>query len=99
MKAETALRRALVAAFAADGASLIIETIASRPWASATFSGTQHELLLRIIGGEIDGLIADIGDRGFDLPGHILIDVAANEIGGDGESRLLVVEALTVKAD
>lgn len=99
MKAETALRRALVSAFAGEGDAIAVEKMATRPWASVTFSGERHELRLRLSDARADALIAGIGEREFDLPGHILIDIAATEIARDGEERLLAVEALTAAAD
>ena len=50
-------------------------------------------------GSGVAALLAGIGEREFDLPGHILIDIAATEIGRDGEDMLLTIEALTVVAD
>lgn len=99
MNADAALRRALVAAFADDDITANIGNIRSHAWASATFTGMRHELRLRLSGLRAEALIAGLGDREFDLPGHILIDIAATEIGRDGEERVLAVEALTVTAD
>jgi hypothetical protein len=99
MKAEAALRRALIALFAANDVTANIGTIRSVSWASATFSGMRHELQLRLSGLSGCALLAGIGEREFDLPGHILIDIAATEIGRDGADALVAVEALTVEAD
>ena len=99
MNAETALRRALMRLFAEARVTANIGNIRSIPWASATFSGTRHELQLHL--SDLSGCdpIDGIGEREFDLPGHILIDIAATEIGRDGEDRLVAVEALTVESD
>ncbi|MGQ0661283.1 hypothetical protein [Sphingosinicella sp.] len=99
MKAEAALRRALVSLLAAEGVTATIENIRSHPWASATFSGTRHELRLRLSDSSGCALLADLAEREFDLPGHILIDIAAADMARDGDDMLLTVEALTVVAD
>lgn len=99
MKAEAALRRALLSFFATNDVTANIGNIRSHAWASATFCGTRHELRLRLSALSGCALLAGIGEREFDLPGHILIDIAATETGRDGEDILLAVEALTVEAD
>lgn len=99
MNAEKALRRALTTAFAEAMVNANIGNIRSDGWASATFTGMRHELGLRLSGSGVDAFIAGIGEREFDLPGHILIDIVATEIGRDGEDRLVTLEALTVAAD
>ncbi len=103
MKAETALDRALVALFAGRGAMTIIEHSVSRPWTSATFAGTRHEVELRVAGADaakaVRTALADLGDREFDLPGHILVDIATAGVSTDGDNRLVTIEALTVVAD
>lgn len=99
MNAEAALRRALLTCFASDNVSANIGNIRSHAWASITFSGMRHELNLQLAGSGVDALIAEIGEREFELPGHILIDIAAREVSRDREQRALLVEALTVAAD
>lgn len=102
MNAEVALRRALIAAFADARVTANVENIRSRPWASATFSGTRHELRVRLSGSSglpESPVIAGLGERDFDLPGHILIDIAAMEIDDDGDDHVLALDALTIEAD
>lgn len=99
MRAEAALRRALGAMFAEAAVTANIGNIRSRAWASATFAGTRHELELGLSGAGAEALIAGIGERELELPGHILIDIAATEVGRNGEERLFELEALTVAAD
>lgn len=103
MKAERPLGRALAAAFAEHGAMTFVEEIAGTPWASATFSGSRHRIALRLTGPEAelaaDSVLADLGEREFALPGHILIDIACEaEKRIEGEV-LLTLEALTIEAD
>ena len=99
MSAEAALRRALAELFAQADVTANIGTIRSEEWASVTFSGMRHALELRLAGMGADALIAGLGEHEFDLKGHILIDIAATELGRDGEDRVFAVEALTVAAD
>ena len=99
MKSETALRRALLAMLAREDVTANIGSIRSDAWASATFTGVRHELRLRLSGRGVEAMIAGIGEREFDLPGHILIDMGATEISRDHGGRWLALEALTVTAD
>ena len=77
MNAAEALRRALVAAFASDRIIADIAAVRSTPWASVTFTGVRHELSMRLSGPRADELITGLSERELDLPGHILIDIAA----------------------
>jgi hypothetical protein len=99
MTAESALRRALADLFAQADVSANIGNIRSEEWASVTFTGMRHELRLRLSDASGRGLIAALADREFDLPGHILIDIAATELDCEGGDRLFAIEALTVAAD
>ena len=99
MNAAAALRRALVAAFASDRIIADIAAVRSTPWASVTFTGVRHELSMRLSGPRADELITGLSERELDLPGHILIDIAATEVGRGGDNRSVKVEALTVAAD
>ena len=78
---------------------------ASRSWASATFVGARHVLELHFAGegaGAAAGDFLDgLGSREFDLPGHVVADIAlvSDERNSEGTMVRLVVEALTVEAD
>lgn len=99
MNVEAALRRAFAEVCAGQDVTATIGTIRSRDWASVTFSGMRHELPLRLSGSGAEALVEGLSEREFELPGHILIDIAARECGRAGEDRLWLVEALTVAAD
>lgn len=76
--ATTALLRALHARL--GECDIAFEEISSRSWASATFVGARHELILRL-DGDRAGTIADAFANGleeaeFQLRGHILADIA-----------------------
>lgn len=82
-----------------------IEEIRSRSWASATFAGVQHELTFRLEGegaeASADELLLDIGEREFDLRGHIVADIAlvsrTRASGPRGPLVRICLEALTLE--
>jgi len=63
----------------------------------------RHELRLRLAGSAAARaakiVLVDLAEREFDLPGHILVDIAAADVANDGGDVLLTIEALTVVAD
>jgi hypothetical protein len=81
---------------------LVFEEIRSRAWASATFSGARHELVLRLdgynAGAVADRLLLGLDAAEFTLRGHILADIALvqREALAGGVQRLRL-EALTVE--
>ena len=72
------------------GARLVVELLAlaeghgvllehrQRAWASVTFSGTRHELVLRFEGDEAvaagERLVAEVGDHEFAIPRQLVAD-------------------------
>ena len=80
-----------------------IEAISSRDWASVTFSGARHEVILRLEGNSAaaaaDLFLDGLAERDFSLRGHILADLAlvCDERFDDGALVRLRVEALTVE--
>lgn len=91
--ATSALLRALKAALAP--AEVALEEARSRPWASATYTGTSHRLRLAVQGA-VDSL-ADLESREFDLHGHIVASIAlVTREDGEGVTRL-TIEALTME--
>lgn len=102
MSAADALVRAIRVNFVKLGVAAEVEEIASRPWASATFSGARHRLRLRLAGeaaeAVADAFLDGLADREFELAGHILADIGlVEEARGDGVH--LTLEALTVEMD
>ncbi len=79
-----------------------IDQATMRPWCSATFVGTQHRLQLTLEGAEGEqraaALATILGEADFMLNGHIVADVAVDDIRaddkGDTEVRL---EILTIE--
>jgi sorbitol-specific phosphotransferase system component IIBC len=101
--ASDALCRALGAAFAGFGGRVTVEARARRRWASVTFAGERHEVMMRLEGPDaraaIDGFLDGLADREFDVPGHIVADIAVTAVEDDGETLIrLRLEALTVEA-
>lgn len=97
--ATTAFLRAIRLAFVKF--AVTIEEVRSRSWASVSFVGARHSLLLCIAGDGAEAAAAafagSLDAREFDLHGHILADVAlAGSEPVDGGVRLRL-EALTVE--
>lgn len=92
------LRRALLRRCPA----LHIESVASVRWASVTFTGARHMIGCRLTGEravELAGrFCAGIGEAEFELPGHILADIAVMEMTADASGVGIRLEALTVEA-
>jgi hypothetical protein len=97
MIAGEALRRALCATFAT------VEHHESRAWASVTFSGERHRLVLRLAGdgaaAEADRFLDGLAEREFALDGHILADIVLVADDRDAQGVRLTLEALTIAAD
>lgn len=55
-----------------------------RSWASVTFAGTRHRLVLEFEGAEAvaagELFIALLSEHEFDLPGHLVADAAVTEV-------------------
>jgi hypothetical protein len=105
MTGAAALARALRVNFVKFSGRFEIEELTSRPWASATFSGARHRLILRLegpgAGAAADGFLDGLAERDFELNGHVLADIAlARDSREDGDDRVrLTLEALTVESD
>ena len=103
--AATALLRALGDRFAGFGGAFRLEALASRPWASVTFSGARHEIAISLEGqgaaAAADLFLVGLDEAEFELAGHILADiaVAGDERSSGGDSVRLRIEALTVRDD
>ena len=69
-----------------------------RPWASATFSGTRHTIVLTFAGTDAieagERLIAALPDHEFDIPGQLVADAAVSEV-----SHSMVPQGLTVEIE
>jgi hypothetical protein len=103
--ATTALLRAIRANFV-NFRGLVFEEIASRSWASATFTGARHQLTLRLdgngAGAAAAAFLSNLEAAEFRLRGHILADIALiseeRTAASEDASRIRIkLEALTVE--
>jgi hypothetical protein len=64
------------------GSQARIEAASSRSWASATFQGSRHEILLRISGEACAALMSSMAMRlpeaEFVIAGHIVADISVD---------------------
>jgi hypothetical protein len=98
------LRRAIVKGVAGFGGTVTVEALASRAWASITFTGARSRLTLRLegrgAGAAADAYCHGLEEREFDLSGHIVVDIAVKERSDESDARVrLTLEALTVEMD
>lgn len=93
------LRRGLLASAAASGIVLTIAAEKAEGWASATFTGARHELLLVAPAGPaLDRWLQDLCDLELPLRRMVVASMAvisATRAGGEASAH---VEALTVEA-
>lgn len=96
------LRRGLRSCFAGLGAAPVFDSLTSRPWASITFSGERHRLVLRLPGpgadAAVEAFLDGLAEREFALRGHILADIEPIAVDREDEGQIrLTLEALTVE--
>ena len=103
--ATTALLRALRDRLGPSRA-IAFEQISSRSWASATFTGARHEIILRLDGeGAVEAaarFAAEAGAAEFRMRGHVVADIAIvareeTEQPGGGPAARMKLEVLTVE--
>ena len=100
--AASGLLRALLARNSVPRDRILLTELRSVDWQSLTFIGERHEIEFRIPGPgacEVcERLTADLGDAEFDVPGHVVVDVALMReptLLEDGSLKLQI-EALTI---
>lgn len=73
----------------------------SETWASATFSGSRHNFALALSGrtaaATTTRLAAKLDAIEFDLPGHLVADIAITQRADGPDRSTFSVEALTVE--
>lgn len=95
--------RGLVAKAGVQPDRILLSDARSVDWQSLTFVGERHELELRIpppgSARIVERLCAGLIETEFDIPGHILADIAVRKHARRSEdgATLLTVEALTIK--
>lgn len=96
--AGTLLLRALRRDAAACGCAVDAEIAASTRWASATFTGARHRLMLcGAAGAALDAWLAGLPEADLPLRRHLVADVAVLAVRRGGERVSAEVEALTVE--
>jgi hypothetical protein len=68
-----------------------------RPWASVTFTGARHWVALSVGPARAAEIAAMLPDHEFDLPGHLVADIAVTGTRVDGDRTVIEIEALTVE--
>ncbi|APR54333.1 hypothetical protein [Sphingomonas koreensis] len=95
---DTQLERALVRGAAEAGIALHVESAASTPWASVTFTGASHRLrAVAPASPALDIWLATLSEAEFRLRGHLVADLAvAEEARANGQAEV-TLEILTVE--
>ncbi len=98
--AHDGLLRALKARIGSD-VPLEIRSARSEEWASATFSGSRHSFALALSGPGAAATTARLAARleaiEFDLPGHLVADIAITQRTDAPDRSAFSIEALTVE--
>ena len=95
--AGTLLIRALRSHASAAGVTLHLDSIVCTPWASATFTGTQHRLT--IAADPVPGLrdwIATLPEAEFAVRGHIVADFAIDALETIVDRAHVTIAVLTL---
>lgn len=99
--AATAFLKAIRAAFASFGGGFALHELASRNWASVTFSGARHRMTFSLEGAgaeeAADAFLGTVTEAQFGLRGHILADIAVTGEERSADRVRISLEALTVE--
>jgi hypothetical protein len=91
------LVRALAADAAAAGCTLAVERAASRPWASATFTGEQQRLSLALVPPAAARRWLDaIGEAELPMRGHVAMPPSVDAVEERDGSLLATLSVLTL---
>lgn len=95
--AGTLLMRALRHAAAAAGCGIAIESLAARPWSSATFTGTRHHVVLTAAPSPaLDAWIERLPEAELTMRGHLVADLVVDADVEEGGVRRLTIAVLTL---
>lgn len=98
--AATLLVRALRAHAADAAVALAVRSIASRPWASATFVGMQHRaVVLAPPGPALAAWIAALPAVEWTLRGHLVADLVVEDAAASEGDAGYILSILTIAAD
>jgi hypothetical protein len=96
--AATLLERALIARAAAAGVLVEVADAEWVRWASATFTGARHMLVLTgTAGAQVHGWIMALPEAEFTLRGHLVADLVVESWASDGDGFTATVAVLTVE--
>ena len=101
--AASGLLRNVIAKAGAPHDRILLSAVRSVDWQSLTFIGERHEIELRISppasAAVAERLCAGLAEADFDVPGHIVADIAVRGRPRHSEdgAALLTIEALTIE--
>ena len=96
--AGTLLVRALVAGAARAGCPIEVEMAEMVRWASVTFTGARHALRVTVADSPaLAGWLAALPEAEFALRGHIVADIAVEQVERADGRAIVTIEALTVE--
>ncbi|WP_174285448.1 hypothetical protein [Sphingomonas bacterium] len=96
--AGTLLVRALRAQAMAAGVVIAVRSIATRPWASATFVGTCHRIAIEAEPGDtFDRWIATMPESEWIVRGHLVADLIVDRIIRDAGIASVSISILTIE--
>lgn len=94
----TQLERALMRGAADAGIALHVESAASTPWASVTFTGARHHLrVVAPASPALNAWLAGLPEAEFHLRGHLVADLAVAAEAHTGGQAEATLEILTVE--
>ena len=96
--AASRLERAVSAHAACAGVALTIDDIRSTRWASATFVGARHRLVVTIKGVGAHDWLANLAEADLPMPGHLVADLVVVDQRRSGTASTATIEVLTVEA-
>lgn len=75
-----------------------VQPVAATRWASATFAGARHKLVLRAPDSVmLDRWLAQLPDGNFAIRGHLVADLATQAVRHEGGSVEAELEILTLE--
>ena len=96
--AGTLLVRGLRILAAEAGVAVAVRSIASRPWGSATFTGTRHRLAVDAAAGDaLDRWLRALPEATWTVHGHLVADLVIDRVAIDGDVAALQIAILTIE--
>lgn len=90
--------KAILAHAARSGLAARLVEVDQRDWASATFTGLRQRILLMVASAtELEGWLAALPEAEFDIPGHLVADLAVDAPPLPGADRRVTLTALLLR--